>query len=61
MVQWYIQKIKKPLFIINTPKELKPFYTKENSDKKTVASTDLLVPGIGEMIGTVKRKIILKF
>ena len=47
---------KKPLFIVNYPKELKSFYMKANKDGKTVASTDLLVPGIGEIIGASQRE-----
>ena len=47
---------KKPLFIINYPKELKSFYMKANPDGRTVASTDLLVPGIGELIGASQRE-----
>lgn len=47
---------KKPLFIVNYPKELKSFYMKANPDGKTVASTDLLVPGIGEIIGASQRE-----
>ena len=42
---------KKPVFVINYPKEIKSFYMKQNADGKTVAATDLLVPGIGEIIG----------
>lgn len=47
---------KKPVFITNYPKELKAFYMKTNPDGKTVASTDLLVPGIGEIIGASQRE-----
>ena len=47
---------KKPVFITNYPKELKSFYMKANNDGKTVASTDLLVPGIGEIIGASQRE-----
>ena len=47
---------KKPVFITNYPKELKAFYMKTNLDGKTVASTDLLVPGIGEIIGASQRE-----
>jgi len=41
----------KPVFIIDWPKEIKPFYMKMNTDGKTVASMDLLVPEVGELIG----------
>ncbi|CAG8533367.1 4176_t:CDS:2 [Funneliformis mosseae] len=40
-----------PLFIINYPKEIKPFYMRFNDDNKTVACTDLLLPKIGELVG----------
>ncbi len=46
----------RPVFIVNYPKELKPFYMKANDDDKTVAATDLLVPGIGEIIGASQRE-----
>lgn len=46
----------KPVFIINYPKEIKSFYMKQNPDGKTVAATDLLVPGIGEIIGCSERE-----
>lgn len=47
---------KKPVFVINYPKEIKSFYMKQNSDGKTVAATDLLVPGVGEIIGGSERE-----
>ncbi len=47
---------KKPLFVVNYPKEIKSFYMKQNPDGKTVAATDLLVPGIGEIIGCSERE-----
>ena len=47
---------KKPVFVINYPKEIKAFYMKQNPDGKTVAATDLLVPGIGEIIGCSERE-----
>ena len=50
------QIYKKPVFIINYPKEIKSFYMKQNPDGKTVAATDLLVPGIGEIIGCSERE-----
>lgn len=46
----------KPLFVVNYPKELKSFYMKQNPDGKTVAATDLLVPGVGEIIGCSERE-----
>lgn len=50
------QVFKKPVFVINYPKEIKSFYMKQNADGKTVAATDLLVPGIGEIIGGSQRE-----
>ena len=47
---------KKPVFVINYPKEIKAFYMKQNDDNKTVAAMDLLVPGIGEIIGGSQRE-----
>ncbi len=47
---------KKPVFVINYPKEIKSFYMRENEDNKTVAAMDLLVPGIGEIIGGSQRE-----
>ena len=46
----------KPVFLINYPKEIKSFYMKQNPDGKTVAATDLLVPGVGEIIGGSERE-----
>ncbi len=50
------QVYKKPVFLINYPKEIKSFYMKQNADGKTVAATDLLVPGVGEIIGGSERE-----
>ena len=47
---------KKPAFVIDYPKEIKAFYMKLNEDGKTVAAMDLLVPGIGEIIGGSQRE-----
>lgn len=47
---------RKPVFVINYPKEIKSFYMKQNADGKTVAAADLLVPGIGEIIGGSERE-----
>ena len=47
---------KKPVFVINYPKEIKSFYMKQNPDGRTVAATDLLVPGVGEIIGCSERE-----
>lgn len=46
----------KPVFVIDYPKEIKAFYMKQNSDGKTVAAMDLLVPGVGEIIGGSQRE-----
>ena len=45
-----------PVFITDWPKDIKAFYMKQNPDGKTVAATDLLVPGIGEIIGGSQRE-----
>ena len=48
--------MKKPMFLINYPKEIKAFYMRVNDDNKTVAAMDLFVPGIGELIGGSQRE-----
>lgn len=45
-----------PIFVVNYPKDLKAFYMKQNSDGRTVAATDLLVPSVGEIIGCSERE-----
>ena len=50
------QIMKKPVFVINYPKDIKAFYMRMNDDNKTVAAMDLLVPGIGEIIGGSQRE-----
>ena len=47
---------KKPVFVTDYPADIKAFYMKQNPDGKTVAATDLLVPGIGEIIGCSERE-----
>jgi len=47
---------KKPVFVTDYPKEIKAFYMRRNDDGKTVAAMDLMVPGIGEMIGGSQRE-----
>ncbi len=47
---------KKPVFLTDYPKEIKAFYMRLNDDKKTVAAADMLVPGIGELIGGSQRE-----
>ncbi len=46
----------KPVFVTDYPKEIKAFYMRLNDDGKTVAAVDLLVPGIGEIIGGSQRE-----
>lgn len=50
------QIFKKPVFVTDYPMEIKAFYMKQNPDGKTVAASDLLVPGIGEIIGGSQRE-----
>lgn len=47
---------KKPVFVYNYPKDIKAFYMRMNDDQKTVAAVDMLVPGIGELIGGSQRE-----
>lgn len=47
---------KKPVFVTDYPKDIKAFYMRLNDDNKTVAAADLLVPGIGEIIGGSQRE-----
>ena len=47
---------KKPVFLKNYPKDIKAFYMRQNYDGKTVAAVDLLVPGIGELVGGSQRE-----
>jgi asparaginyl-tRNA synthetase len=50
------QVMKRPVFVTDYPKEIKAFYMRLNDDGKTVAAVDLLVPGIGEIIGGSQRE-----
>ena len=50
------QVFKKPVFVTDYPKEIKSFYMRQNDDGKTVAAMDMLVPGIGEIIGGSQRE-----
>ena len=50
------QIFKKPVFVTDYPIDIKAFYMKQNPDGKTVAAADLLVPGIGELIGGSQRE-----
>ncbi|MGM9680351.1 MAG: asparagine--tRNA ligase [Eubacteriales bacterium] len=47
---------KSPVFVTNWPREIKAFYMRLNDDNKTVAAVDLLVPGVGELIGGSQRE-----
>ncbi|MFV0520588.1 MAG: asparagine--tRNA ligase [Lachnospirales bacterium] len=47
---------KRPVFVTDYPKDIKAFYMRNNEDGKTVAATDLLVPGVGELIGGSQRE-----
>ncbi|UWG97209.1 asparagine--tRNA ligase [Dehalobacter sp. DCM] len=46
----------KPVFITDYPRDIKAFYMRQNDDQKTVAAMDLLVPGVGEIIGGSQRE-----
>jgi asparaginyl-tRNA synthetase len=48
--------VKGPVFLTDYPKDIKAFYMRQNEDGKTVAAMDLLVPGIGEIIGGSQRE-----
>ena len=50
------QVFKRPVFVTDYPKDIKAFYMRLNDDGKTVAATDCLVPGIGEIIGGSQRE-----
>ena len=50
------QHFKCPTTVFNYPKEIKPFYMRANDDGKTVAAMDVLVPGIGEIVGGSQRE-----
>jgi len=47
---------KKPVIVIDYPKEIKSFYMRQNDDGKTVAAMDILAPGIGEIVGGSQRE-----
>jgi asparaginyl-tRNA synthetase len=50
------QHFKSPVTVFNYPREIKPFYMRLNDDQKTVTAMDVLVPGIGEVIGGAQRE-----
>ena len=52
---------KKPVFVTDYPKDIKAFYMRLNEDGKTVAAMDLLVPGVGEIIGGSQREERLSY
>ncbi len=55
--RWLTEKhFKKPVTVFNYPKEIKPFYMRLNDDGKTVTAMDVLVPGIGEIVGGSQRE-----
>ena len=55
--RWLTEKhFKSPVTVFNYPKEIKPFYMRLNDDNKTVTAMDVLVPGIGEIIGGSQRE-----
>ncbi len=50
------EHFKSPTTVFNYPREIKPFYMRLNDDQKTVTAMDVLVPGIGEVIGGAQRE-----
>ena len=50
------QIYKKPVFVTDYPRDIKAFYMRQNDDGKTVAAADMLVPGVGELIGGSQRE-----
>jgi len=55
--RWLTEEhFKKPVTVFNYPKEIKPFYMRLNDDNKTVTAMDVLVPGIGEIVGGSQRE-----
>ncbi len=55
--RWLTEKhCKCPVTVFNYPKEIKPFYMRLNDDERTVTAMDLLVPGIGEIVGGSQRE-----
>ncbi len=51
----------RPVFVTDYPKDIKAFYMRQNDDNKTVAAMDLLVPGVGELIGGSQREERVEF
>nr|WP_324287888.1 asparagine--tRNA ligase [Luteolibacter sp. SL250] len=55
--RWLTEEhFKQPVTVFNYPKEIKPFYMRLNDDGKTVTAMDVLVPGIGEIVGGSQRE-----
>jgi len=55
--RWMAEEyFKRPVIVRNYPKEIKSFYMRLNEDGKTVAAMDVLVPGVGELIGGSQRE-----
>src|SRR3954447_9094954 len=55
--RWLTEKhFKSPVTVFNYPKEIKPFYMRLNDDNQTVTAMDVLVPGIGEIVGGSQRE-----
>jgi asparaginyl-tRNA synthetase len=56
--EWYLceEYAKRPVVVINYPKEIKAFYMRLNDDERTVAAMDVLAPGIGEIVGGSQRE-----
>lgn len=60
--RWMAEEhFKRPLIVRNYPKDIKAFYMRMNEDGKTVAAMDVLVPGVGELIGGSQREERLEF
>jgi len=60
--RWLVEKkFKKPVIVVDYPKDIKSFYMRLNDDEKTVAAMDVLFPGIGEVIGGSQREERLEF
>lgn len=55
------EHFKAPVFVTNYPKDIKAFYMRLNDDQKTVAACDLLVPGVGELVGGSQREERLEY
>src|SRR5215217_2580420 len=60
--RWLTEEhVKRPVVLINYPKDIKAFYMRLNDDEKTVAAMDVLAPGIGEIVGGSQREEGLDF